>query len=55
MADHVGPLAQNQQATLVVLQEHIYAEFGLKELDAALATMDEDPHYRTWHSADRAT
>jgi hypothetical protein len=53
VADHVGPLAQNQQAMVLVWHEYTSAELGLKELDAALATVGEDPHHRTRHLANQ--
>ena len=35
---------RNQQAMLTAWQQHTYAEFGLKDPDAALAVMTEDPY-----------
>ena len=37
-------LTRNQQTMLAAWQEHTYAEFGLKDPDAALAVMTEDPY-----------
>jgi carboxymethylenebutenolidase len=34
----------DQQAMLATWQQHTYAEFVLKDADAALATMTENPH-----------
>src|SRR6202030_2859626 len=37
-------IAPDQQAMLAAWQQHTYAEFVLKDADAALATMTENPH-----------
>src|SRR5215468_10705075 len=37
-------LTQNQHAMLAAWQRHTYAEFVLKDVDAALATMTENPY-----------
>jgi carboxymethylenebutenolidase len=37
-------LTRNQQAMLETWQQHTYAEFGLKDADAALAVMSENPY-----------
>jgi carboxymethylenebutenolidase len=37
-------LTADQQAMLATWQQHTYAEFVLKDPDAALATMTENPH-----------
>jgi hypothetical protein len=37
-------LTLNQQAMLTGGQQHTYAEFALKDPDAAVAVMTEDPH-----------
>ena len=37
-------LTSHQQTMLAAWQQHTYAEFGLKDPDAALAVMTEDPH-----------
>ena len=37
-------LAPDQQSMLAIWQQHTYAEFVLKDADAALATMAEDPY-----------
>ena len=37
-------LTPGQQAMLAAWQQHTYAEFVLKDADAALATMTEDPY-----------
>ena len=37
-------LTPDQQAMLAVWQQHTYAEFVLKDADAALATMTENPY-----------
>ena len=37
-------LTTNQQTMLATWQQHAYAEFVLKDADAALATMTENPH-----------
>ena len=37
-------LTSNQQTMLAAWQEHTYAEFGLKDPDAALAVMSDDPY-----------
>ncbi|HEY2212493.1 MAG TPA: nuclear transport factor 2 family protein [Bradyrhizobium sp.] len=37
-------LTPNQQKMLAAWQQHTYAEFGLKDPDAALAAMTEDPY-----------
>jgi carboxymethylenebutenolidase len=37
-------LTPDQQAMLAAWQQHTYAEFVLKDADAALATMTENPH-----------
>jgi carboxymethylenebutenolidase len=37
-------LTLNQQAMLTAWQQHTYAEFALKDPDAAVAVMTEDPH-----------
>ena len=39
----MSKLAPDQQAMLATWQQHTYAEFELKDADAALATMTEDP------------
>jgi len=40
----MNDLTPDQQAMLVIWQQHTYAEFVLKDADAALATMTENPH-----------
>ena len=40
----MSKLAPDQQAMLATWQQHTYAEFELKDADAALATMTEDPY-----------
>jgi carboxymethylenebutenolidase len=40
----MNDLTPKQQAMLATWQEHTYAEFVLKDADAALATMSEDPY-----------
>jgi carboxymethylenebutenolidase len=37
-------LTLNQQAMLTAWQQHTYAEFALKDPDAAVAVMTEEPH-----------
>lgn len=37
-------LTPDQQAMLATWQQHTHAEFALKDADAALATMTEDPY-----------
>jgi hypothetical protein len=37
-------LAPDQQPLLAAWQQHTYAEFVLKDADAALATMTESPY-----------
>ena len=37
-------LSPDQQTMLAAWQRHTYAEFMLKDADAALATMTEDPY-----------
>src|ERR1700719_462281 len=37
-------IAPDQQAMLAAWQQHTYAEFVLKDADAALATMTENPY-----------
>ena len=37
-------LTSHQQTMLAAWQQHTYAEFGLKDPDAALAVMTEDPY-----------
>jgi carboxymethylenebutenolidase len=37
-------LTPDQQAMLAIWQQHTYAEFVLKDADAALATMTENPY-----------
>jgi len=37
-------LARDQQTMLAAWQQHTYAEFGLKDPDAALAVMTDDPY-----------
>jgi carboxymethylenebutenolidase len=37
-------LTPDQQAMLAAWQQHTYAEFVLKDADAALATMTENPY-----------
>ena len=37
-------LTRNQQTMLAAWQQHTYAEFGLKDPDAALAVVTEDPY-----------
>jgi hypothetical protein len=39
----VSTLTPDQQAMLAAWQQHTYAEFVLKDADAALATMTENP------------
>jgi carboxymethylenebutenolidase len=39
----MNDLTPKQQAMLTAWREHTYAEFALKDADAALATMSEDP------------
>jgi carboxymethylenebutenolidase len=40
----MNALTLDQQAMLATWQQHTYAEFVLKDADAALATMTEDPY-----------
>jgi carboxymethylenebutenolidase len=40
-------LTKNQQAMLAAWQQHTYAEFGLKDPDATLASMVENPYVLT--------
>jgi carboxymethylenebutenolidase len=40
----MNTLPSDQQAILAVWQQHTYAEFVLKDADAALATMTENPY-----------
>ena len=40
----MSTLTPDQQAIAGRLQQHTYAEFVLKDADAALATMTEDPY-----------
>jgi hypothetical protein len=40
----VSTLTPDQQAMLAAWQQHTYAEFVLKDADAALATMTENPY-----------
>jgi carboxymethylenebutenolidase len=40
----MSKLTQDPQAILAAWQQHTYAEFVLKDADAALATMTEDPY-----------
>jgi carboxymethylenebutenolidase len=42
--ERMSNLTQAQQAMLTTWQQHTYAEFGLKDPDAAVATMSEDPY-----------
>jgi carboxymethylenebutenolidase len=37
-------LTPDQRAMLAIWQQHTHAEFGLKDADAALATMTENPY-----------
>ena len=39
----MNTLTPDQQVMLAIWQQHTYAEFVLKDADAALATMTEDP------------
>lgn len=41
LMNHLTP---NQQTMLAIWQQHTYAEFVLKDADAALATMTENPY-----------
>lgn len=38
------PLSEAQQALLAVWQQHQYCEFVLKDVEATLATMSQNPH-----------
>jgi len=40
----MNKLTPDQQAMLAAWQQHTYAEFVLKDADAALATMTENPY-----------
>ena len=40
----MSTLTPDQQAMLAAWQQHTYAEFVLKDADAALATMTENPY-----------
>jgi carboxymethylenebutenolidase len=40
----VSTLTPDQQAMLAAWQQHTYAEFVLKDADAALATMTANPY-----------
>ena len=40
----MSKLTHDQQAVLAAWQQHTYAEFVLKDADAALATMTESPY-----------
>jgi carboxymethylenebutenolidase len=40
----MSALTPDQEAMLAAWQQHTYAEFVLKDADAALATMTENPH-----------
>jgi carboxymethylenebutenolidase len=40
----MNDLTLDQQGMLAVWQRHTYAEFALKDVDAALATMTETPY-----------
>ena len=40
----MNKLTSDQQTMLAAWQEHTYAEFVLKDADAALATMTENPY-----------
>jgi carboxymethylenebutenolidase len=40
----MSTLTPDQRAMLAAWQQHTYAEFVLKDADAALATMTEDPY-----------
>ena len=40
----MNTLTPDQQANLAIWQQHTYAEFVLKDADAALATMTENPY-----------
>ena len=40
----MGKLTTNQETMLASWQQHTYAEFGLKNPDAALASMSDDPY-----------
>jgi len=40
----MNDLTPDQQAMLAAWQQHTYAEFALRDADAALATMTEDPY-----------
>jgi len=42
----MSSLTLDQQAMLATWQQHTYAEFVLKDADAALATMTENPYVR---------
>ena len=47
IAEKVPPMSKlttNHETMLTAWQQHTYAEFGLKDADAALATMAEDPY-----------
>ena len=50
-------LTPDQQTMLAARQQHTYAEFVLKDADAAFATMTEHPcvFIIPWHSASRST
>jgi hypothetical protein len=53
----MNTLTPDQQTMLATWQQHTYAEFVLKDADAALATMTEHPcvFIIPWHSASRST
>ena len=40
----MSTLTPDQETMLAAWQQHTYAEFVLKDADAALATMTEDPY-----------
>lgn len=40
----MSTVTPSQQKLIDVWQQHLYAEFALKDVDAALATMTEDPY-----------
>ena len=53
----MNTLTPDQQSMLASWQQHTYAEFVLKDADAAFATMTEHPcvFIIPWHSASRST
>ena len=51
----MNTLTLDQQAMLATWQQHTYAEFVLKDADAALATMTENPYVVLISSGTRRT